>query len=353
MIRSETFSDTLARTISRILALYLLRSFFGLFLLVLFGIGGVLLAFDTLANADTVLEFQDQIFAPLMGYMVLRVSAILVLVVPIAALLSAMIVFSNLVSRHEMHAMRALGVSVYRVTVILLGGGAVIAAGHFIFANTVLPQSAAALRLWENNDYRGQAFEQVRVEQDSMHWHADDRMMIHVDRANVAGDEVYDITLITRDDTGRITNIEIIPHAAYQNGVWSVPQIKNPPSVFAQTQAGQDEIRYGVLARLIEDDRGAERYGQYLSWLYAKIAHPLGTLIMILIAAPMAFQMPRRGDMVITAFGIVLAGFSYFIAEQLMLSLGETNVLPPVLAVWSPFVLAGLAGAWILLMLEG
>jgi lipopolysaccharide export system permease protein len=52
------------------------------------------------------------------------------------------------------------------------------------------------------------------------------------------------------------------------------------------------------------------------------------------------------------AIGFIL-GFLYFIADGLVMSLGETGAVPPVLAAWMPIVVfASVGGAW-LIRLEG
>ena len=116
----------------------------------------------------------------------------------------------------------------------------------------------------------------------------------------------------------------------------------------------ESEVSYGQLAAIL--DAGMVEAGienQYKAWFHYKLARPLSVFLMVLIAMPMALQISRRGSILSVGFGIVLAGFAYFILESLFLSLAETGTLPAMLAVWSPPALTLLVSSWLILLLEG
>jgi len=63
---------------------------------------------------------------------------------------------------------------------------------------------------------------------------------------------------------------------------------------------------------------------------------------------PFAVSMGRRGSLtgLATAIGIAI---SYWVIAGLFDAMGSVNYLPPTLAAWSPDILFGLAGSYMLL----
>ena len=82
--------------------------------------------------------------------------------------------------------------------------------------------------------------------------------------------------------------------------------------------------------------------------LMKKIAYPVVTLVMAILAVPFALSMGKRGSLVGISTAIGLA-ISYWVVAGLFEAMGNVNTLPPVLAAWSPDVLFGIVGAYLLL----
>jgi lipopolysaccharide export system permease protein len=92
----------------------------------------------------------------------------------------------------------------------------------------------------------------------------------------------------------------------------------------------------------------------YEAWLQKRFALPMSSILMILLAAPVAHSLYRRDRGVAAGMAIGFGlGFLYFISDGLVMSLGETGAVPPVVAAWMPIlVFASVGGAW-LIRLEG
>jgi len=82
--------------------------------------------------------------------------------------------------------------------------------------------------------------------------------------------------------------------------------------------------------------------------LQKKLAYPLITVIMGVLAVPFALSAGRRGALtgVAVALGI---GVVYWVTAGLFEAMGNVNQLPPALAAWSPDVIFGLAGGYMVL----
>jgi len=66
------------------------------------------------------------------------------------------------------------------------------------------------------------------------------------------------------------------------------------------------------------------------------------------LAIPFALSMGKRGSLtgIATAIGLAIA---YWVVKGMFGALGDVNLLPTLLAAWSPDLLFGLTGAYLLL----
>jgi lipopolysaccharide export LptBFGC system permease protein LptF len=82
--------------------------------------------------------------------------------------------------------------------------------------------------------------------------------------------------------------------------------------------------------------------------LWQKLAYPLISVVMSVLAIPFALSMGRRGSLTGIAVAISVA-LAYWAVNGLSVALGNVNYLPAALAAWSPDVLFGLTGGYLLL----
>ncbi|MDI7247461.1 MAG: LptF/LptG family permease [Bacillota bacterium] len=82
-----------------------------------------------------------------------------------------------------------------------------------------------------------------------------------------------------------------------------------------------------------------------------KLALPLAALIFVLTGAPLGVAGPRSGRL----FGAVVSGaiaFSYYVFSSILRSLGCNEILPPVVAAWTPNILFAAAGVLLMIRSE-
>jgi lipopolysaccharide export LptBFGC system permease protein LptF len=82
--------------------------------------------------------------------------------------------------------------------------------------------------------------------------------------------------------------------------------------------------------------------------LNRKLAYPLMTLVMAILAIPFSLFAGKRGSIagMGTAIGVAIA---YWVIAGIFENLGNVNSLPAVLAAWSPDLLFAMAGSYLLL----
>jgi lipopolysaccharide export system permease protein len=353
---AKDFSQT------HILIRYAGREFIIKMLGILFGLCALLLVFDIAANADDVLQHHSDIFQAIGNYARLRAPAIISLAIPFCVLLSMMSVFARMVRHQELVALRSVGVSIYRLISVFALVILAVVITHFIFANLVLPQSQSQMRQWESQDYRGKP-NAIAATHDPR-WITAGNLMIYVGDVQDDGFVLRNVDVIERGDNGEIQKYFEISKAIYDGSAWQVQttdkmqmNLSLPflPESFESMENEIGEMSYGALMRNIYADRVVDEDQKRLYWLWLqrKLAEPLSSLIMLLMAAPLALQMSRKGDIMKTSGMIVAAGFCFFITERLLLSLGETGYLPPLIAVWSPMAIFSLLAFWVILLIEG
>ena len=125
--------------------IYLLRNFLGLFLATFFiAIFILLMQFMWLHVNDLVGKGIG--LSVLAEFFVYATASVVPLALPLAILLSSLITFGNLAERFELTAMKAAGVSLFRIMRPLALAAAILSVGAFYFSNNVLPK--AQTKLW-------------------------------------------------------------------------------------------------------------------------------------------------------------------------------------------------------------
>ena len=90
----------------------------------------------------------------------------------------------------------------------------------------------------------------------------------------------------------------------------------------------------------------------YRTVMHAKISLPFAALIMAFLGIPFSFRDGRSGGIGVGIAISIVIGFSYFVINALILSLGQQGALPPVVAAWAANLLFAGAGLWFTLTLD-
>ena len=124
---------------------YLLRTFLGLFAATFFIVIFILLMqFMWMHVKDLVGKGIG--IGVLAEFFVYAAASVVPLALPLAILLSSLITFGNLAERFELTAMKAAGISLFRIMRPLAFAAMLLSVGAFFFSNNVLPRSQ--MKLW-------------------------------------------------------------------------------------------------------------------------------------------------------------------------------------------------------------
>ncbi|HSK81063.1 MAG TPA: LptF/LptG family permease, partial [Thermoanaerobaculia bacterium] len=97
-----------------------------------------------------------------------------------------------------------------------------------------------------------------------------------------------------------------------------------------------EQMRYGELRDYIQEvQESGQDVPELKVELYNKIAFPVVSLVMALVALPFAFRIGKQGALYGIGLSVVL-GMVFFAVYIFFTTLGEAGALPPAVAVWSP-----------------
>ncbi len=285
---------------------------------------------------------------------------------PYAILLSTLLTLGMLSRHSEITAMKAGGISLYRITIplliIALSAGLFSFAGNeylvpkanqeaeYLFSVKVRKKQPAGFfknyKIWYLGDQRIYNIQLLEINEKKLKgislYQFDDqfRCNLRIDAQEAIWVEgkwkFYQGAIRQFDDTG------IIQTTFFQEKEFTLPETWES---FLRAEKKTGEMSYMELRSYIERIR-ASGYDstRYVTDLYAKLSYPFLNLIMVLIGIPFALKTGRSGGVALSIGISVIIGFAYGVTFYVFLSFGKSGVLPPFLAAWTPTFLFGLAG---------
>jgi lipopolysaccharide export system permease protein len=289
---------------------------------------------------------------------------------------------------NEITAIRAAGVSLWRLCLPYFAVGLVASVGLFALDEFCVPRTAAIA-------------EEIMTRRVQRHLTAAERQQVkNLDFVNAREGRFWHVGVYNQK-TGEMIKplvdwrlkdgsrlIILADRAIRTNGVWSfynARQSRQPASTNAlsvrlppvnvlampEFTETREEIRseisvsesYSHPTRTHRADLPISEIWNYLrlhpnpeppalrAWLYTKLqgrfAGPFTCLVVVLIAVPFAAGSGRRNVFVGVAASILIF-FIYFILQQLGFAFGEAGRLPAWFAAWLPNLLFGIAGLWMM-----
>jgi LPS export ABC transporter permease LptF/LPS export ABC transporter permease LptG len=293
---------------------------------------------------------------------------------PISVLLAVLITFGLFEKSSEITAMKASGVSIYRVIFPVLVMAAITAAGLFFFDQLYLPQlnkKQDALR----NQIKGKP-PQTYLRPDRK-WIFGQHSTIYYyeffdpDQNRFGSVSAFEFDPKTFQLTRRIYSerahwSDSLQRWIFENGwqrdfnglavsdyrpfeVSTFAELSESPLYFKKEVKQSLEMNYEELRRYINDlAQSGFDVVRLRVQLHKKFAFPVMTFVMAVIAVPFALRGGRRGALTGIAMAVGIA-VVYWIGMGFFEAMGNANQLPAVVAAWSPDLLFGLAGGYLLL----
>jgi lipopolysaccharide export system permease protein len=340
---------------------------------------GLLQLVDLFEATSQVLE-RGLGLAGILHYEALRLPGMVQQILPVSVLIGALTCFTGLARNSEMSALRASGVTIYRIVAMLLPSVGLLAAAHFVIADQIAPRSEQAFSVWWGSHppvVKTAKDEPVKqAPKDRTVWFRTGPYLVYAEAASPDGRRLQGLRIYHRDAAGRLDERITARSAALgSDGKWRLqgsqvlgvaPTRLNPepvgdriwltdlaPTDVVSVFSPDDRISAGRALRAISGDRPADKSPAfYATRVQRALAEPLGALVMLLLAAPAALAQQRNNQTALLLFSLG-AGLLFMMVDGVLTALGQTNVLPPLLGAWAgPLLFSALAGA-ALVHLEG
>ncbi len=262
-----------------------------------------------------------------------------------------------------MPALKTAGISQFRQMAVLLPVALVVAAIQFGLQDRIVPGTIQALYDWGVGDYR-RAGSAGDGESQAV-WIRRNDSVIRARWIEAGGRRLEGVTIFRRNGEGNLTERVDARTAEYADGRWTLHDVtrlpipKNtvtrvretawevgiPARLLSSLSKDPKEFSLGELARFLDEPGFGNRPSYfYRTWLQHKISTPVGTVLMVLLAVPLAQRFRRHGGIAPMLVIGVSVGFLYLVIDGLTLSLGGAGLLPPFLAAWAPALLLACTG---------
>ncbi len=370
----QALAASRAMAFPMLIDVYLLQQFFYYFFVLLAAFVLIFEAFtlfDLLGDiarnhvpALTVLSY-FRYLVPLMVYQL----------APLATLVATLVTLAILAKNNEVIALKASGISLYRLVLPLLLAGLLVSGGLFLLDDTFLPyanQRQDALR----NEIKGRPaqtyFEPARQ------WIFGENSKIYnyelfdPDRQLFGSLQVFELDPTTFQMRRRIfatrATWEPSENAWILTGGWvrdfggdgqvvkyepfkatTIPELTEPPGYFRREVRQSFQMNWRQLGDYIASLRqaGFDTARLSVQW-HKKFAFPMIAAIIVFLGAPFAFLVGTRGAVggLAVAVGI---GVIYWSSAALLEAMGSAGQLPPLIAAWGPDAIFSFLGVYFFL----
>jgi lipopolysaccharide export system permease protein len=358
----------------RILPRYVVREYqkiFGLSLGSLVLIYVVVLFFQ---KVDLIVKNQAPFYL-IFEYLLCRIPEIIFQwILPYAVLLSILLTLGTLSRHSEIIAMKAGGLSLYRITLPLFFIALLISFCSFLGNEYLVPYTNQKTQYLLDVKIRKEKpsgfFKNYKI------WYRSDHRIFNIQLIDLREKVLKGVTLYQFDDTFRCVQRIDAQEAKWTDGKWrfnngTVRDFDSNGSIqtasfvkrelvlperwesFQTIERKSREMSYGELRTYIRKIQSAGYDAtRYLVDFYAKHSYPFLNLIMVLIGVPFALKTSRSGGVAMSIGLSVMIGFAYGVTFYIFLSFGKSGILSPFLASWIPTLLFGLAGIFTLMSVK-
>ncbi|MDH3980611.1 MAG: LPS export ABC transporter permease LptG [Gammaproteobacteria bacterium] len=335
-------------------------------------VSGTLIALLVVVGLDVFFNVIDQIeslgkggytMTTMLQYVALTTPQSLYELFPMAALLGCLMGMGALAANSELTAMRASGVSIWRIVRSVMQVGVLMLVVAVFVGEVIAPvaeQYGQHLRVAATD--RGVSFLGSRGL-----WVRDDTRFINARRV-LDQSSLADLTVYEFDDASRLKEATHATHALFREGRWTLHGVRQ--SAFsdvgvtvshAETLAWPSLLTPDLLGivmlkpknmsatdidQLVDylDENGLDTR-QYRFAFWGRFMTPISSLVMLFISVPFVFSSLRSVSAGQRIFIGVMVGFGFYILSQVASQMGQVYGLPPLAAMLVPntiFVLLGI-----------
>ncbi|MCO5730760.1 LPS export ABC transporter permease LptG [Rhizobium sp. SSA_523] len=303
----------------------------------------------------------------------LRLPLIFQQTVPTLTLFIGMTTLIALNRRSELVVTRAAGLSVWQFIMPFVFGAFLIG----VFASFVVnPLGAWGQTVASNMETDWRKASNATKPSNFLPWirqiSGENDTIIGAKNFEEGGRELFNVVLFHFNENGRITLRQDAASATLEDGYWDLkdvletradaPPARKPaaevptnvrPEFLQESITRPESVAFFSILRKIE---AARTFGISTKALetqfHSLLSLPLLLVAMTLIAATVSLRFSRMAQSRSVILGGIVSGFVLYVVTVLVKAFGSSGVVPPIVAVWIPVVVAMALGATILLHQE-
>ncbi len=353
-----------------ILTRYFLREFLQVFILCLATFVAMYLIGDLFRKIEDFLTLGLS-FKLVLQYFMCGLPRIIHQLCPLAVLLSTFITIGLFVRNQEITALKAHGISLYRVLNIFI----LISAGIFILSlvmqQYLIPKSTARFREIRLVNIKGRS--RSKVINTTSFWYRAQDGIYNIDFFDPEKNSLNKVSIMYLDDAFRTRKAIYAKTGQWNGKTWDLQNgferqfqpdgsqtattfkqkaisLHASPEDFHISRKTGDELNFTELWNLLKQIRTSGYPStSYAVDLHAKVSYSFINIIMAILGIPFALMIGRSGGM---ALGIAVStclGLTYWVFFSFCISLGKGGVLNPFIAAWIANIIFGMLGIYLFL----
>ncbi len=353
----------------KIIDRYMLKHFFAALLVVMVAIGVTIISINAVEELRDFVDHKVPLLK-ILEYYVYFGGWVIKSFFPMFILLAVLFSVSILARRQELLAMKATGLSLYRISAPIIFTTLLLAGLHFWYNEYVYPpanQRRLEIKNFTIEKRSRRALDRVH----NIYRQISKGYFYTIGSFNVERREGTELR-VCRSEGNRLREIITAKRIEYVNATWlasdgvvrtfdstgntfrefptmELRDILETPDDFSKRIGKPEDMGYDELKRYIElmIRTGGPHVRESID-LDVKIAFPLSSCIVVLICIPFASNPRRAGIAVSFALG-TLVSLMYFVLFRSLQSAGYNEKIPKELAVWGVnglFFLVGLIAMW-------
>jgi lipopolysaccharide export system permease protein len=338
----------------------------------LFGLAAFTLLFvaGELLNIARLVSEEHASLVAASKYFLYTLPATLVLTFPMSMLLAVLLAMSRLSGDFEITAMRAGGVSLYRIAAPMMAVGLAASLVSLWFQEAVVPTAQAKAQQILKREIQSGGTEILTDQIVNSNLPNGDRQLTLAQGFDPKKKELQNTTIeVFRGATP--LSLLFAPRGAYRGGSWKFfdateyvldpcceridnPQLSidigaDPNQLVEQGKQPEDMNRAEIRSLLASDVQSKDpvRYARLLVTYHSKLARPFACLVFALLALPLGIR-PQRSSSG-AGFGISIAiVFAFYVVTTICLAVGQSYPSTSLAMAWVPNVLFSFTGIWLL-----
>jgi lipopolysaccharide export system permease protein len=298
---------------------------------------------------------------------------IIVQMMPVATMISVIMVLCIMKKNNELVALRACGLDELRFSQSIIIISLLISIFSFLLSELIVPYaSSKSNEIW---DIEVNKQDPTRFYGSNQIWYKSSDAIYWIKHFDSTGKIIQDPTFFFFDKAFRLTKRIEGKRGIWENGTWRIEEgivqslhedgdyifskfkdlfleIPETPDTFMRKIKDPEDMSYQQLKRHAETvgNEGYDNTGHLVD-LNIKLAFPFISLVLAIVGIPVALKLKRGGMPLAITIGVGLC-FLYMLIIGFSKALGLSGSLPPILSAWTANLIFILFGVYLMMDLE-